>query len=76
MEERRTFNTSVREPWNAPIHQMLKAIDNHTSLYLSTGDEWHHIQAMKLRRYLWGLKTWITDEEARAVMRGDYGQKP
>lgn len=63
MDERRTFNTPVREPWNAPIHQMLKAIDNHTREYLKTGDHWHKEKADMLRTYLHELKTWIHKEE-------------
>lgn len=64
MDERRTFNTSIREPWNQPIHHILRAIDNHTRLYLATKDEWHHRQAVNLRLYLWGLKDRIVSEEA------------
>jgi hypothetical protein len=63
MNERRTFNTPIREPWNAPIHQMLKAIDNHTREYLKTGDPWHKEKADTLRTYLHELKTWIHKEE-------------
>lgn len=39
----RTFNTPHREPWNAPIHYLLKAIDNHTHEYLKSGDVWHQL---------------------------------
>ena len=63
MDERRTFNTPIREPWNAPIYQMLKAIDNHTREYLKTGDHWHKEKADMLRTYLHELKTWIHKEE-------------
>jgi hypothetical protein len=45
MDERRTFNTPIREPWNAPIHNILKAIDNHTRIFLKTGDVWHEQKA-------------------------------
>jgi len=30
----REWNTPIREPWNAPIHNILKAIDNHNHEYL------------------------------------------
>lgn len=63
MDERRTFNTPIREPWNAPIHQMLRAIDNHTALYLRTHSRWHLEKAAILRSYLWELKTYIHAEE-------------
>lgn len=63
MDERRTFNTPIREPWNGPIHNMLKAIDNHTRLYMQTGDIWHEHKANELRQYLHELKTWIHKNE-------------
>lgn len=65
MDERRTFNTPIREPWNAPIHQILKAIDNHTKEYLKTKDSWHVQKANMLREYLHELKTWIHNEESK-----------
>lgn len=61
--ERRTFNTPVRDCWNAPIHHLLKAIDNHTRLYLETGDPWHEEKASMLRAYLTELKAFIHDRE-------------
>ena len=61
----REWNTPKRERWNAPIHQILKAIDNHTRIYLETGDYWHHQQATILRTYLHDLKTWIHKQEGR-----------
>ena len=60
---KRTWNTPVRERWNAPIHHCLKAIDCHVDLYLKTGDMWHMKQANFLRSYLHELKTWIHQEE-------------
>jgi hypothetical protein len=48
----REWNTPHREKWTAPIHQILKAIDNHTSLYIETGDVWHEEQAQILRKYV------------------------
>jgi hypothetical protein len=55
----RDFNTPQREDWNGPIHKILKAVDNHTNLYLKTEDIWHEEQAEYLRKYVDGLKTWI-----------------
>ena len=59
----REWNTPKRECWNAPIHQILKAIDNHTRLYFETGDYWHEEQAQMLRKYVKDLKVWIHKEE-------------
>ena len=67
MNERRTFDTPVRSRWNAPIHNILKAIDNHTELFLSHSDPWHLHQAELLREYVKTLKTWIHEEEANAM---------
>lgn len=61
----REWNTPDRECWNAPIHNMLKAVDNHTSLYFKTGDVWHMEQAQILRKYVADLKTWIHKQEGR-----------
>lgn len=55
----REWNTPVREPWNAVIHQGLKAIDNHTHQYLETGNVWHLEKAEFLRKYVLELKQWI-----------------
>ena len=63
MDERKRFNTPVRENWNASIHHILKAIDNHTALFLKTGLPWHKQKAEELRTYLHELKTWIMIEE-------------
>ena len=59
----REWNTPIREAWNTPIHNILKAIDNHTTLYLREGDPWHLEQAEILRVYVTGLKTWIHEQE-------------
>lgn len=67
MDERRTFNTPIREPWNAPIHNLLKAIDNHMALYFATRDKWHLVKADMLREYLHELKSWIHAEERKDV---------
>jgi hypothetical protein len=63
MDERRTFNTQHRECWNAPIHHILKSIDNHTRLWIKTGDEYHKEEAELLRSYIHRLKTWIHNQE-------------
>jgi predicted NAD/FAD-binding protein len=55
----REWNTPHRDPWNSPIHQILKAIDNHTQEYLKSGDTWHLQKAQELREYVSELKTWI-----------------
>jgi hypothetical protein len=59
----REFNTPHREKWNKPIHQILQAIDNHTRLYLETGDCWHEEQAQLLRKYVKDLKVFIHTQE-------------
>ena len=59
----REWNTPIREPWNASIHQILKAIDNHRREWLATGDPWHDKKAIQLAEYLHELKTWIHKEE-------------
>lgn len=61
----REWNTPYREPWNSPIHNILKAIDNHTHEYFASGDEWHLEKADMLRTYLHELKTWIHKEEGK-----------
>jgi hypothetical protein len=55
----REWNTPHREKWNAPIHHILKAIDNHTQEYLKSGDTWHLQKAHQLREYVSEFKTWI-----------------
>jgi len=59
----REWNTPHREKWNSTIHQLLKAIDNHTCLFLKTGDVWHEQQAQILRTYIKDLKVWIHKKE-------------
>jgi hypothetical protein len=61
----REWDTPKRECWNKPIHQILKAIDNHTRLYLETGDFWHEEQAQILRKYVIDLKIFIHKEERK-----------
>jgi hypothetical protein len=64
-QSKRTWNTPARERWNAPIHHMLKAIDNHVDLFLKTGDGWHMAKAESLRLYLHELKQYIHKSEGR-----------
>jgi hypothetical protein len=66
MDERRTFDTPVRSRWNAPIHNCLKAIDNHMELYFLHRDPWHLEKAAALRAYLHELKTYIHHQEEKA----------
>jgi hypothetical protein len=61
----REWNTPKREPWNAPIHQILKAVDNHTHEYLKTQDTWHLEKAQQLRDYITELKEYIHKLEGR-----------
>jgi hypothetical protein len=42
----------------------LKAIDNHTELFLLHGDPWHAEKAETLRAYVHELKGWIHEKEA------------
>lgn len=61
----REWNTPRREPWNAPIHNILKAIDEHNRQYFLSGNTWHLEKATALRQYLHELKTWIHSQERR-----------
>jgi hypothetical protein len=61
----REWNTPKREPWNAPIHQILKAVDTHTHEYLKTQDTWHLEKAQQLRDYITELKEYIHKLEGR-----------
>lgn len=70
----RTFNTPIREPWNAKIHNILKTIDLHTELYLKSGDAFHLCQARILRSYVEELKTWIHANERKANNNFNYNQ--
>ena len=55
----REWDTPVREPWNALIHQGLRAIDRHMHCYFDTGNTWHLEKAEGLRVYIMELKMWI-----------------
>ena len=63
-EERRTWTTTVRTPWNPIVHNLLKAIDHHNVLYFRTANKWHLDKAAMLRSYVDELKSWIHKEEA------------
>lgn len=63
VDERRTFNTPLREPLNPIISHMLKAVDWHVNAYLRTGDRWHMEQAEVIRRYTQQLKDWVVRQE-------------
>ena len=67
MNDRRTFDTPIRSRWNAPIHNLLKAIDGHTELFLSHRNPWHLQKAQMLRQYVAELKDWIHAEEAKCL---------
>ena len=66
-EERRTFNTPIREPWNPVIHRLLQAVDHHNSAFLRDGNPWHLQKATFIREYLHELKTWMHAEEAKVM---------
>ena len=72
-EERRTWTTSVRTPWNPIVHNLLKAIDHHNVLYFQTANKWHLDKAAMLRAYVDELKSWIHKEEADVA---PLGQEP
>lgn len=62
-EEKRTWNTPLREPWNPIIKNCLIAIDSHMALYLKDRDSVHLRQANLLRDYVTELKNWIVTQE-------------
>lgn len=62
-EEKRTWNTPLREPWNPIIKQCLIAIDLHTDFYLKDREPIHLRQADLLRKYVTELKNWIVTQE-------------
>lgn len=59
----REYDTDIRSPWNAPIHNILKAIDNHNTEYFKTKNPWHLEKAQMLRDYVVELKSWIKRNE-------------
>jgi len=64
-EERRTFNTPLREPLNPIIHRLLQAIDWHNSRYFEDHNPWHLEKAESLRSYVRELKDWVKKKEGR-----------
>ena len=70
-EERRTWTTTVRTPWNPIIHNLLKAIDHHNVLYFRTANKWHLDKAAMLRAYVDELKSWIHKEETNVATMGE-----
>jgi len=65
--ERRTWDTPLRKPWNPVIKACLNAIDEHIRLYVETRDIWHLRQAEYLRDYVVRLKDWIHGQEGKNV---------
>jgi hypothetical protein len=63
MSDKRTWSTPHRDPWNAPIANILKSIDEHNREYFRTGDLWHLAKAKMLREYLVELKEWLTKKK-------------
>lgn len=59
----REWSNNTRDPWNDKIHTTIKAIDQHTKLYLESGDEFHNKQSKILRNYVNELKSWIHKQE-------------
>ena len=59
----REFDTDSRKDWNTPIHNLLKAIDNHNREYFKSGNLWHLEKANQLRSYVCELKDWIKKRE-------------
>ena len=60
---KREWDTPVREPWNALIHQALQAIDRHNMHWFADQDPIHLCQAELLREYVRDLKAWIHQQE-------------
>ena len=67
MNDKRTFNTPLREPLNPIIHRLLQAIDWHNARYFATQDAWHLEKAQLLRQYVGELKAWIYETEKEMV---------
>jgi len=71
MSEKRTWSNPHRDPWNAPIANILKAIDEHNNEYFRTGNPWHLAKAVMLREYLVELKGWVMRKEGKITQDGD-----
>lgn len=67
MNERRTFNTPLREPLNPIIHRLLQAVDWHNSQYFKDGNIWHLEKADIIRQYVRELKAWVYEQEKNNV---------
>lgn len=63
MNERRTFNTPLREPLNPIIHRLLQAVDWHNTQYFKDGNIWHLEKADIIRQYVRELKAWVYEQE-------------
>jgi len=63
MNERRTFNTPLREPLNPIIHRLLQAVDWHNCQYFKDGNLWHLEKATIIRQYVAELKDWVHEQE-------------
>lgn len=64
MNERRTFNTPLREPLNPIIHRLLQAVDWHNTQYFKDGNIWHLEKADIIRQYVRELKAWVYEQES------------
>ena len=65
MSEKRTWSNPHRDPWNGPIANILKAIDEHNREYFRTGNPWHLQKATMLRGYLVEMKGWLMRKEGK-----------
>ena len=63
MSDKRTWSNPHRDPWNSPIANILKAIDEHNREYFRTGNPWHLAKARMLREYLVEVTEWIGSKE-------------
>lgn len=59
----RTWSNEVRDKWNRLIHECLKGIGRHVSLFLETRDPIHLEMAEHLREYVRRIKDWILEQE-------------
>lgn len=80
MNERRTFNTPLREPLNPIIHRLLQAVDWHNTQYFKDGNIWHLEKADIIRQYVRELKAWVYEQEKNSLetlgpcSRGESGE--
>jgi hypothetical protein len=66
MSEKRTWSNPHRDPWNGPIANILKAIDEHNREYFRTGNPWHLAKATMLREYLVDLNGCVMRMEGKS----------